>query len=146
MEVLAEYLGAAKFEVAARGHKLICDQPIDSGGTDEGMSPPELMLASLATCAAYYAAQYLSTRKLPVDGLNVRVTAEKGGQPARLTSFQIHVCTPQLEERHRIGVVRAVKTCLVHNTLLYSPTVDVLLEAGPLQSEAELAIGTDYRN
>jgi len=30
MEVSAHYLGATKFEVAARGHRVICDQPIDT--------------------------------------------------------------------------------------------------------------------
>jgi len=61
----------SKFEVAARGHRVICDQPFDSGGSDEGMSPPEFLLASLATCAAYFAAQYLKTRGLPAEDLGV---------------------------------------------------------------------------
>jgi hypothetical protein len=41
MEVLAQYLGDSKFEVAARGHRVICDQPVDNAGSDEGMSPPD---------------------------------------------------------------------------------------------------------
>ena len=69
MEVSARYLGDTKFEVAARGHRVICDQPIDNGGSDEGMSPPEFLLASLATCAGYYATQYLKTRGLPAEDL-----------------------------------------------------------------------------
>jgi hypothetical protein len=44
MEVSAHYLGDAKFEVAARDHRVICDQPIENGGADEGMSPPEFLL------------------------------------------------------------------------------------------------------
>ena len=67
MEVSVRYLGEAKFEVAGRGHRVICDQPIDNGGADEGMSPPEFLLASLATCAGYYAAQYLKTRGLSAE-------------------------------------------------------------------------------
>ncbi len=53
MEVTAQYLADSKFEVAARNHRVLCDQPRDNGGSDEGMSPPEFLLASLATCAAY---------------------------------------------------------------------------------------------
>ena len=49
MEVTASYLGGSKFEVAARGHRVICDQPLDNGGSDEGMAPAEFLLASLAT-------------------------------------------------------------------------------------------------
>jgi len=127
MEVSASYRGGAKFEVAARGHRLICDQPLSNLGSDEGMSPPELLLASLATCAAYYAAEYLKARKLPAEDLRVRVNAEKGTQPARIASFQIEVEAAGLDDRHQAGLLRAVKACLIHNTLLGAPTVDVSL-------------------
>jgi putative redox protein len=129
MEVSATYRGGSKFEVAARTHRLICDQPHDNGGSDEGMSPPELLLASLATCAAYYAAQYLSTRKLPAEDLRVRVSAAKEAQPARLATFQIEVEVAGLDDRHQAGILRAVKACLIHNTLLGAPTIDVSLHA-----------------
>lgn len=129
MEVMAHYCGSSKFEVAARGHRVICDQPIDNGGSDEGMSPPEFLLASLATCAAYYAAQYLRTRGLPPEGLEVRVSAEKARQPARLGSFHIEISTASLDERHQAGVLRAAKACLIHNTLLGAPSIEVSVNA-----------------
>lgn len=131
MEVSTTYLGGTKFEVAARGHRVICDQPIDNGGSDEGMTPPEFLLASLATCAGYYAAQYLKARALPADELKVRVTAEKATQPARLASFEIDVTAPGLDERHEAGILRAVKACLIHNTLLGSPRLEVKLNGAP---------------
>ena len=63
MEVFVQHLGAVQFEVKARRHTIISDQPVEGGGFDEGMTPPELMLAALGSCAAYYAAEYL--RKQP---------------------------------------------------------------------------------
>ena len=92
------------------------------------MSPPELLLASLASCAAYYATQYLNTRKIPAEDLRVRVSAEKGTQPARLASFQIDIEVAGLDDRHQAGIMRAVKACLIHNTLLGAPTLDVSLD------------------
>ena len=133
MEVTAQFLENAKFEVSARGHRAICDQPLDNGGADEGMSPPEFLLASLATCAAYYAAQYLKARKLSTEDLKVRVTAEKAAQPARLASFKIEVTTaPGLDARHQDGILRAAKACLIHNTLLGSPSIEVVVNAAEL--------------
>ena len=123
MEVITEYLGRTKFAVTARGHRVICDQPIDNHGEDKGMTPPEFMLAALGSCAAYYAAEYLNTRGLDSKDLIVRVTAEKQRQPARLGSFRIKVQAPGLEEPHRTGVMRAVKACLIHNTLLAPPSI-----------------------
>jgi putative redox protein len=132
MEALAQYLGGSKFEVIARGHRVICDQPLDNGGSDEGMSPPEFLLASLATCAAYYGTQYLKARKLPVEDPQVRVSAEKATQPARLASFQIDVTAPGLDERHQAGILRAVRACLVHNTLLGAPSIEVSVNTAVL--------------
>ena len=39
------------------------------------MAPPEFLLASLGTCADFYAAQYLRARSLPAEGLTVKVVA-----------------------------------------------------------------------
>jgi uncharacterized OsmC-like protein len=96
------------------------------------MSPPEFLLVSLGTCAGIYALHYLKTRSLPTDGLAVRVVAEKATQPARLGAFRIEVSVPALEPRHHEGVLRAVKLCLVHNTLLHPPAIETVLktEAG----------------
>jgi putative redox protein len=125
-EVVVEHLGAVQFEVKARNHTIVCDQPEASGGFDEGMTPPELMLASLGTCAGYYAVQYLKNWKLPMDGLRLRVTAEKVKPPARLDEFRIEIDYLEvLDARHREGLVRAVNSCLIHNTLLHSPTIRV---------------------
>ncbi len=132
MEVTAKYLGGTQFDAIARGKHVICDQPVHNGGSDEGMSPPEFLLASLATCAAYYAAQYLNTRHLPAEDLEVRVTAEKGSQPARLAAFRIEVTAPGLDDRHQAGVLRAAKACLVHNTLLEAPEIEVTVKSPAL--------------
>jgi uncharacterized OsmC-like protein len=123
VEVTVEYLGDVQFEVAARNHKVICDQPVENGGFDEGMTPPELMLASLGTCAGYYAAQYLRTRNLPGEGMRIRVVSEKAKGPARLADFKIQIELPFLEGRHEEGLLRAVKSCLIHNTLLNPPSI-----------------------
>src|ERR1700733_10645982 len=116
MEVTIQHLGHVKFAAGARGHSVICDQPPDNGGADEGMTPPEFLLVSLGTCAGFYAAKYLETRKLSADGLAVRVAAEKAPHPWRLGKFRIEVSVPGLDPAHHAGVFRAVKACLIHNT------------------------------
>lgn len=136
MQVTAIHLGESQFEVAARGHKVICDQPVENGGYDEGMTPPEFLLASLAACAAYYAAQYLKTRQLNASGLTIRVTAEKAYQPARLGRFTIDVDAPGVDQKHEAGLLRAAKACLIHNTLLHQPSIDVVVHTMPLAHAA----------
>jgi putative redox protein len=126
MEVTVEHLGAVQFEIKARQHTIACDQPPENGGFDEGMTPPELLLASLASCAGFYAAQYLRKFKLATEGTRVRVAADKAKEPARLDNFRIEVELPfELSAQHREGVERAVHHCLIHNTLLHPPKIAI---------------------
>jgi putative redox protein len=127
MEILVKHLQDVKFEAGVRNHRVICDQPASNGGADEGMTPPEFLLASLGTCAGYYAVQYLKTRGLLVQNLEVKVSAEKGSAPARIAAFRIEVTAPGLDPQHEQGVYRAVKACLIHNTLLNAPAIETVV-------------------
>ncbi len=130
MEVIVEHLGAVQFEITARQHTIIADQPIDGGGDDEGMTPPELLLASLGSCAAFYAVDYLQRNKILRDGVKVRVTADKVKGPFRVDNFRIEVQVPgEIEEKHLKGLDDAVHRCLIHNTLLHPPKIELVIKA-----------------
>jgi uncharacterized OsmC-like protein len=126
MEVVIEHLGAVQFEIKARGHVIVSDQPRESGGFDEGMTPPELLLASLGSCAAYYAADYLRQHQLAREGTRVRIVADKVKNPARVDNFRIEIDVPVgLDEKHQKGIQDAVHRCLIHKTLLHPPKIEL---------------------
>ncbi len=128
MELTVHHLGGVQFAVKARGHRIISDQPVENSGMDGGMSPPELLLASLGTCAGFYATQYMKARSLQADGLEIKVSAEKELKPSRMDRFRIHVKAPGVDGAHLAGLERAVKLCLVHNTLLHAPSIETVVE------------------
>jgi len=134
MEITVKHIGDVQFEAETRGHRIVCDQPLNNGGYDEGMTPPEFLLASLGTCAGFYVAQYLNAHSLQCPGLEIKVIAEKGTQPARLASFHIEIFAPSLDPRHEEGVLRAVHKCLIHNTLLHPPQIETVVHCAALQS------------
>ncbi|MGA2906766.1 MAG: OsmC family protein [Terracidiphilus sp.] len=134
MEVKVCQIEGVKFDIQARSHRIACDQPVENGGTDCGMTPPEFLLASLGSCAAFYAAEYLRTRNLAKSGLEVSVTAEKLLKPARLGNFRVLVTSPvALTAEQNEGMMRSVHHCLVHNTLLSLPEINIEIAAGVLQ-------------
>ena len=95
------------------------------------MTPPDLLLASLGSCAAFYAVQYLKTRNLNERGVDVSVTADKLKQPARLGNCRIHVtCPVSLTEDQTEGLMRSVHHCVVHNTLLTPPAIKIEVAVG----------------
>jgi uncharacterized OsmC-like protein len=129
MEVHVTQVEGVKFTIQARTHSVTCDQPQDNGGTDAGMTPPEFLLASLGACAGFYAAEYPRTRNLSNGGVSVSVTADKVKSPARIDNFRIRVDSPIcLTDERREGLMRSVEHCLVKNTLLNPPQIEVSLE------------------
>jgi putative redox protein len=133
MEIQVDHLGGMQFEIKARQHTIVSDQPAEGGGFDEGMTPPELLLASLGSCAGYYAAQYLRKHKLAAEGTLVRVSAEKAKDPARMDNFRIEVEVPgEFGEKHREGIKETIHHCLIHNTLLHPPTIALDVKSAAL--------------
>jgi len=126
MQVTICQIDGVKFDIQTRTHHIACDQPADNGGADSGMTPPELLLASLGSCAAFYAAEYLRTRNLAKSGVEVTVTAEKLLKPARLGDFHVMVTSPvSLTAEQTESMMRCVHSCLVHNTLLSPPEIKI---------------------
>ncbi|HLH01062.1 MAG TPA: OsmC family protein [Bryobacteraceae bacterium] len=139
MEVKVRYLGGKKFEMTARGHQIVADQPLDDDGTDAAMTPTELFLSGLGACAAYYAEEYLRARALPFEPIEVRISAVKGDSPARIVKVQMEVLAPELNKRHRDGILRAVDACLLENTLHKPPQIEVRIASAGQAAERELA-------
>ncbi|HEV2687088.1 MAG TPA: OsmC family protein [Bryobacteraceae bacterium] len=140
MDVTVRYLGGKKFEMTARDHKILSDQPLDNDGTDSAMTPPELFLSALGACAAYYAAEYLRARALPQDQLEIRISGLKGDKPARIVSLSLDIVAPGLSERHREGILKAVNYCLLKNTLHVPPEINVRVIAPTEVVEHEPAL------
>lgn len=117
MEVKVTSLGGLDFVAESRGHRVVTSAPRSVGGEDNAMMPTELLLASLGTCAGYYAAQYLHKQGLPLEGLSVRVEADVLKRPGRLANFTVEVDAPGAPPAARDAILAEVEHCTVHNTL-----------------------------
>ena len=120
------------FEVQARGHRLLCDQPKEDGGQDRGPEPLELLDASLGTCIGVYLAKNLALHGIPADGLEVEVAREIiKERPRRVGAFKVVIRLPaEVDERRRKALVRVAESCTVHHTFEHSAHVQVELETG----------------
>lgn len=115
-----------RFEIRTRNHTVLVDQP-RADDVEVGASPVELMVMSLAGCAAYYAARYLRSNGLPHRGLRVDCHWNMRPNPARVARVQLTVVSPsELDSDHRDGMIAAVAHCTVTNTLNDPPKIDVI--------------------
>jgi uncharacterized OsmC-like protein len=145
MKAVVESIGKVASRVRVGGHELVFDQPRTvPGGEDRGPSPLDVMSASVAACAHYFAAAYLHARDLSPEGLAVEVVSDKERLPvSRIGRLAILVRVPAgLDARHRAGIERAIKSCPAYGTLLHPPVVEVSIDSA---DGAAAPVGYDSR-
>jgi uncharacterized OsmC-like protein len=135
MKAIVESIGRVGSRVRVGRHELVFDQPRTvPGGEDRGPSPLDVMVASVAACAHYFAAAFLDSRGLPTEGLAVEVEAEKHRLPvSRIGRLSLRVTVPAgLSDRQLATIERAIKSCPAYGTLLHPPSVEITIapEAG----------------
>jgi putative redox protein len=126
-----------RFELQVRGHRLLCDQPLADGGGDQGPTPTELFVASLAACVAFYARRFLARHDLDAAGLRVETHfTMSADRPARVDTITMRLLVPEpLAPNRRRALLAVVDHCTVHNSIRTPPHVRVTL-AEPVDASA----------
>ncbi|UIX34151.1 OsmC family protein [Streptomyces sp. GQFP] len=117
------------FAVFVRDHELTVDQPVEAGGDNEGPTPVEFFVASLASCVAYYAGRFLQRHHLAYERLRVKADFTMADdRPARVAAVRMRVLLPvELNPDQQQALRAVVGHCTVHNTLRQPPEVTVEL-------------------
>jgi putative redox protein len=102
--------------VRVRSHDLSIDEPTESGGSDAGPSPQELLAASLASCTAVTMEMYASRKGWDIGGVEVAAyTPAERGCPTR---FRIIMRLPDSLSEEQVEKLRVIAAkCPVHRTL-----------------------------
>ena len=120
------------FAAQIRGHRVVTDQSIRSGGEDNGPSPTELVSAALGSCIALYVYQFCVSRGLPHDGMRIEVTPRNVVNVKRIGDFSVVVRLPGYLLPHTVEMLeRVLRSCPVHNTLEHGTSISFLLDLAP---------------
>jgi len=78
LEVTAQWVSGWKFVgTDSGGREMKMDASVEGGGEGDGFRPAELPLMGLAGCTGIDTIEILQKMRLPIEGLELRVTAEK---------------------------------------------------------------------
>jgi putative redox protein len=118
-----------KIDVDYKGFTVKTDQPVHDGGDGTAPSPFDYFLVSLAACAGYYALAFCRERKIPVEGLGVTMTTERGEVSKMIDKITIEIVPPAgFPEKYRAALIKAVDHCTVKAHMLRPPLFDVFLK------------------
>ncbi len=123
------HAGGESYVITARGHAVLVDQPADAGGGDAAATPTELLVASLASCVAFYVGRFLVRHGLDRDGLGVVAEFTMAtDRPARVGAVRLRIDVPDgVPVARRAALLAVASHCTVHNTLRQEPDIDLAL-------------------
>ena len=103
--------------LTAGKNTVIGDEPIDKGGTDEGMNPFEILAAALGCCTCTTVRMYADRKEWKLESINVTLTLARDDEKntTNITRDIEFVGDLSPEERERLLVI--ANKCPVHKTL-----------------------------
>jgi putative redox protein len=117
-----------KFTAAYGNNEVIADLKEEAGGMDQGMTPGELLCASLGACTAMNIVQYCETIDMPIEGLKVYATYSSDEEDSRAEKFVLKIVMPKEISGREKALIRVADGCYVKNTLQNSPAIEVQVE------------------
>ncbi len=126
-ELKVVFGGNYKIDVEYKGFTVRTDQPVRDGGDGTAPSPFDYFLASLASCAGFYALAFCRERWLPVEGLGVTMAVERGEASKMIDKITLTVDLPAgFPEKYRVALVKAVDHCTVKSHILRPPQFEIV--------------------
>lgn len=113
------------FKVKSKGYEFLID--IDGNG----ITPPDVLLASLASCVGVYIRKYADGANLGIKTIKVGVEGDLGKAAPyyfRKISVKVRLDGIDLDERRKSALLAFLKNCPVHNTLKMTPEIAIDLE------------------
>lgn len=123
-----------KTTTSVRGFEVYCDEPVESGGSNLGMNPVELLLSSLGSCMTIAAFYLAPSKDIKLDSFGVEVEGDvdpdgfMGVNPDvrnGLTEIRItpHIKCNVAEDEAREFVEFVASRCPVHDTISHGTGV-----------------------
>ncbi|TAF63079.1 MAG: OsmC family peroxiredoxin [Cytophagales bacterium] len=97
--------------------QIIADEPEDLGGSDEGMQPNELLLASLAACTSITLQMYAQRKNWQLEEVQMQLNIDK--HPTETGSIiERHITLiGDLSEEQKQRLLQIANACPVHKIL-----------------------------
>ena len=119
-----------RFSARCGDNEVIIDWKDEHGGTNQGMSPEELLCASLGACTAMNVVRYSNMVGVPLEGVRVEATFESDERNLKAEKFEIRISLPVEIPKRQRAVKKVADLCYVKKTLQNPPEFTVKIE-GP---------------
>lgn len=121
--------GGVAVEAKHKGFRILTDQPEKNGGSNSAPSPFDLFLASLGTCAGFFALRFCQQREIDATGLSLTMETETDEATHLPSRIRIRINLPGgFPEKYRSAIIRATDQCAVKRSIADPPEFEVVAE------------------
>ncbi len=119
--------GGVAVNAEVGGFTVRTDQPQQAGGEGAAPSPFDLFLASLGTCAGFFALRFCQQRDLPTEGLSLELDIERDPEKKLPSRVRFVINLPQdFPEKYHSAIIRATDQCAVKRSIADPPEFEVV--------------------
>ena len=125
-EMIVGFPGNLKVTAQIGEFQVHTDQPEKSGGDGSAPSPFSLFVASIATCAGYFALKFCRTRNLDTDGMELRLKYGWDKEEKKYPKMAIELSLPEgFPEKYRGAIIKAMDQCVVKKHIIDPPEFEI---------------------
>jgi putative redox protein len=136
MSMKITFPGGLAVNAAFKGFTVATDQKVENGGRGSAPEPFDLFLASLGTCAGFYALRFCQQRGIDTQGLGLSLSTGRDPEAKRLSTVRLEIELPAgFPEKYRDAILRSVDQCAVKRHIVDPPRFEVVTVSGVPQPE-----------
>ena len=140
MQIAIHHPEDVRFSATCGEHEVAIDLPLSHGGSNAGMTPPQLFVAALGGCAGVYVADYCDSQGIDYRGMRLMLDWQTVERPRRIGGVRLRLELPcELTPEQHAGLRSSVQQCLLHNTLAQKPAFDIDVVATEAVAPAAMA-------
>lgn len=120
--------GGRKVDVHMEGMVIHTDQPVKDGGQGSAPTPSQLFLASIASCAGYYALIFCEKRGIDTRGMGLEMRLAKDDTTKLIRTMTLVLTLPDhFPEKYRPAILKAMDACWVKKHLVDPPRIEMVI-------------------
>ena len=130
MAMEISFPGGKKVDAHFKGFTIKSDQSEKDGGHGSAPTPPHLFLASLGTCAGYYAMEFCEKRKIDTEKLKLKLELETNKKTHMIEKIRLKLTLPSdFPEHYKPAIIKAVDLCYVKKHLHEPPEFETITQS-----------------
>ncbi len=110
-----------------KGFEMITDQPEKAGGDNSALSPFDLFMVSIGTCAGWYVKSFCQQRNLSEEGIRLEQKTRFNPEKKLIDKIEIEIHLPaDFPEKYRDALIKAAGACTVKKHVLDAPEFSIV--------------------